>query len=114
MSDYLLEYCLCNVTDCEICAGIGRAVRKSHIFVGEYNISDEVLRWDDYPIVDSSDSEHYLSPEATHDYLTYNNMIFEKLKKGFSNSNKDDREKKYIAKAREIYRAFNFEKTKVR
>ena len=51
MSNYVLEYRLYGVPDCEIFAGIGRSERKPHIFFSEYNISDEVLRWDDYPML---------------------------------------------------------------
>ena len=29
-----------------------------HIYVDEYNLRDKVLRCTDYPIVDSSNSEH--------------------------------------------------------
>ena len=112
--EYLLEYRLYGVTGCEICVGIGREARTPHIYVGEYNISDEVLRWTNYPIVDSSDSENYLSPEATHDYIKHNNMTFDQLKKGIQNTNEDDKEKKYISKAREIGKALNFYKTEVK
>ena len=41
-------------------------------------------------------------------------MTFHNLKKRHLNPNDDDKEKKSIAKAREIYKAFNFDKTKVR
>ena len=44
MSKYLLEYGLFGVPGCEICAGIGREVTTPHIYVGEYNLRDEVLR----------------------------------------------------------------------
>ena len=109
MSEYLIEYVFCSVTGCEICAGIGREVRTPHIYVGEYNLSDEVLRQADYPIVDSSDSEHCLSPEATRDYIKQNNITFEQLKKGLPNINEDNKNKKSIAKARYIYKAFNLD-----
>ena len=58
MSEYLLAYCLCDVPGREICADIGLEVRLTPIYVGEYNIRHEFLRWYDYPIADSSDSEH--------------------------------------------------------
>ena len=87
MSEYLLEYRLCSVPGCEICVGIGREVSTPQIYVGEYNLKDEVLRWADYPIVDSSDYKHYLSAEATRDYIKHNNMTFEQLKKGIPNPN---------------------------
>ena len=41
-------------------------------------------------------------------------MTFDKLKKGIPNPNEDDKEKKYIYKARVIDKAFNFDKTRVR
>ena len=41
-------------------------------------------------------------------------MMFEPLKKGLPNPNKDDKEKNYIAKTRDIDKAFNFDKTEVR
>ena len=69
-----------------------------HMYFGEYNLSDEVLSWADYSIVDSSDSEHYLSPEAAHYYIKHNSMVFENLNRGIPNLNKDDKEKKYISK----------------
>ena len=40
--------------------------------------------------------------------------MFEPLKKGLPNPNKDDKEKNYIAKTRDIDKAFNFDKTEVR
>ena len=58
MSEYLMEYCLYGVPGCEICIGIGQELRKPHIYVGEYNISGEFLRWAEYPIVESSHYEH--------------------------------------------------------
>ena len=79
---------------------MGLEVRTQHIYVGEYNLSDEVLRWDDYPIFGSSNCENSLSPEATRDYIKHNNMTFEKLKKGLPNTNEDDKDKKSIVKAR--------------
>ena len=90
-----------------------RSKDTTYIFWG-YNIRNEFLRWDEYPIVGSSNSEHYLSPEATRDYNKHNNMKFEQLKKGLPNPNKYNNEKKYIAKAIDIGKAFNFNKTKVR
>ena len=33
-------------------SGIGQEVRTPHIYVGEYNIRDEVIRWTDYTIVE--------------------------------------------------------------
>ena len=44
MSEYLLEYGLCSVPGCEICADIGQEVRKPHIYVDGYNLRDEILR----------------------------------------------------------------------
>ena len=44
MSEYLLEYRLCCVPGCKICAGIGKEVRTQHIYAGNYNIRDEVIR----------------------------------------------------------------------
>ena len=87
MSQYLLEYHLCGVPGCDICAGIGIEVKTPHIYFGGYNLRDEVLRWDEYPIVGSSNSEHYLSPEVTRDYIKHNNMTFEKLKTVLPNPN---------------------------
>ena len=114
MSECLLGYRLCGVPGCEICAGIVLEVSTPQIYVGEYNLRCVVLRWSNYPIVDSSDYEHFLSPEATRDYIKHNNMTFEQLKKGLPNPNDDNKEKKSISKAREIDKAFNFENNKGR
>ena len=93
MSDYLLEYLLYSVPGCEIFAGMGLEVRTPHIYVCEYNLSNEVLRWDECPIIDSSDSETDLYPEATSDYIKHKNIT--------SNPKKGDKEKNYIAEARD-------------
>ena len=82
MSEQLLEYCLCSVLACEICSDTGREVRTPQIYVGEYNLRDELLRQADYPISESRNYDHYLSPEATHDYNKHNNMPFDQLNKG--------------------------------
>ena len=93
MSEYLLEYRLFGVPGCESCAGIRRKVRTAEIYFGEYNLSNEVLRWDECPIIDSSDSETDLYPEATSDYIKHKNIT--------SNPKKGDKEKNYIAEARD-------------
>ena len=41
-------------------------------------------------------------------------MMFQQIKKGIPNPNQDDKQKKSIANTREIYKASNFNKTKVR
>ena len=56
MSEYLLEYCLYSLLGCEIYAGIEKELRSPHIYVGEYNLRDEVIIWADYHIVESSNS----------------------------------------------------------
>ena len=108
MSEYLLEYCLYSLLGCEIYAGIEKELRSPHIYVGEYNLRDEVIRWADYHILGSSDSEYDLSPEATRYYIKHNNMTFYNLKKKLPNANKHDKEKKYIAKTIEIDKGFQF------
>ena len=82
MSEYLLGYCLRGVPGCKIFSGIVREVRTPHIYVGEYNLRDELLRWADYPIAESRNYDHYLSPESTHDYNRHDNMPFDQLNKG--------------------------------
>ena len=101
MSHYCLEYRLCGVPGCESCAGIERKVRTPEIYFSKYNLSNEVIRWDDCPIVDSSDSDHYLSPESTSDYIKHNNMTIQQIKKGIPNPNKGDKEKNCITEARD-------------
>ena len=58
VSEYILEYPFCGVPGCKICTYIGREVRTLDIDVGDYNLREEVLRWVEYPIIDSGDPEH--------------------------------------------------------
>ena len=50
-------------------AKIGRKVRTPITFIKGYNLRDEVLRWQDLPITNTADTEHFLSPEDTREKL---------------------------------------------
>ena len=114
ISEYTLEYRLCGVAGCVICANIGREPRTPSINVDGYNLREEVLDWMEFPTVNPADNDHYLGPQATRAYLKANNVPFEKLKGGLPKAKEDNEEMKAIAFAAEEDKKFKFVATKVR
>eukprot|EP00957_Ditylum_brightwellii_P050313 3815507-Ditylum_brightwellii.AAC.1 len=95
-SKYTLEFHLCGVIDCDICACIGRMPCTPNVEVDRYNLQKEILRWNDLPVVDFSNKEHFLSPEDTWRKIEKDKIAFEALTSMLPQKKDNDAAKKQL------------------
>ena len=63
LTDYTLKLRLCGKEGWGICVQIGCRIRTPDIDVGGYNLREEVLRWIDFPVNNTMEKDHFLTPE---------------------------------------------------
>ena len=100
MTEYTLEFRLCQKNDCSICVRIRRTVRSPSIEVDGYNFQNEILFWMNLPIIEQNNNNHFMSPKLGKKYIDSKNPSIEDLLKAFHKSKEDTKEKQAIANAK--------------
>ena len=59
ITEYALDYCICDRNGCDICSKIERSVRTQNINVNDINTHNEVLHWMELPIIGSINTDYF-------------------------------------------------------
>ena len=113
-AQFTFELRLCGRNGCDICAHIGRTIRAPNVTVGEFNIQSEVLRWMDLPVVNPSDTNHYLSALDARKAIDRKDLSLEDLIKFLPSKKNDTEEKRIIQQLKDKDKKHTFAATKLR
>ena len=69
ITEYTLEYHICDKYGCDICARIDRSIRTSNIDANGKTFRDEVCRWMDLPIIYLINKDHFFVNDGTGLYI---------------------------------------------
>ena len=92
---------------------IGCIIQTPYIDVGGYNNREEVLRWLDFPVNDSMDKDHFLTPEKGITSIDANSTSLNKLLEMLPDSRRNTDEITRLANETEIDSTFTFDASKV-
>ena len=84
------------------------------VFLEGYNLQDEVLRFQDLPVPNPSDKDHYLSATKAREYIDTNKTSFKTLKQFIPTTKADTDEQKAVKHAKSLDQGRSFTATKVR
>jgi len=105
---------MCDEQGCKICARIKRKIRTPDVEVDGYNLREEVLRWQDLPVPNPFDNDHYLPANEARVYIDTKGVSLEALKQFIPTSKGDSEEQKAVRYSKTLDKGHSFAASKLR
>ena len=114
ITEYTLEYCLCDNQGCIVCAKIGRGIRTPNISINGNNIRGKLLRWMNLPLIEPLSKSYFLSVNKTRAYIDTTISSQEKIMINLPTVKGGTIIKKNIAKGKYKDKVQSFDRSEVR
>ena len=113
ITEFTVEFRLCDKSDCDLCKCVGRKVRTPDVDVGGTNLRKELMCFMTLPIRNPDDTSHYLPPQDARRYIEQNNVTADESRKMIPNSKQNSKDRDWEEWRRKD-KEHTWEATKVR
>lgn len=116
MTEFTVEYRVCDIANCVLCKRIGRSVRTPDIEVNGFNLRKEVLRFLTLPIPNKDNPDQFLSSSNARKYAETNKLSADDLCKIIPTKKHttSSKEKEALKRYKDEDKKYKFDATKVR